>query len=220
MMRVVPATEPSDFAAKVRAPGSAFLSMTPNPRSTDWNNHQYWRDSTEDMLQAYAYVCAYSGAQTYRSTRHGSTSLTDSSIDHYLPKSKYPEYAYEWSNYRLARARLNNRKADHEDVLDPFALKDRWFILDFRSFLLHPNSRLKAEQRNSVNATIARLGLNSDDDYVNERSSVVQRYCQGSLSLTTMERYWPYVASEMRAQQFDTQIRPNLPQSFLSLPTT
>lgn len=218
MIGVARAAEPSDFTAKVRTPGTTFLQSTPKPRSTDWNGHDYWRKATNDLLQAYRNICAYSGSRTHRSTSSAATSLAASSVDHYLPKSKYPAKAYEWSNYRLARARLNNRKGNHQDVLDPFRLPSGWFVLDFRTFLLRPNAMLSDEDKSSVIATIARLGLNSDNDYVSERTSVVQQYCQNMLTFADVNRHWPYIASEMIAQGFDKNIRPHLSRAFLSLP--
>ena len=125
-------------------------------------------------------------------------------MDHFIPKSLAPIQAYEWSNFRLSRARLNNRKGNHTDVLDPFTLPVRWFTLDFRSFLLFPTPVLSSSEKRKVQLTIDRLGLNVDDDYVQERVEVVKEYCLGKSTLATIEDFWPFIASEMRAQDFDS----------------
>ena len=216
MIPVLEAAEPPNFAADVRDPGTTFLLSTPKPRSRDWKGHEYWRTAMDDLLIAYDKTCAYSGSWTYRHSGSGGSNLNQSSVDHFLPKSKYPDQAYEWSNYRLARARLNNRKADHEDILDPFMLQGRWFVLDFRSFLVLPNPILSGDDKTGVVATIARFGLNSDNDYVQERVSVVQEYCQGKLEWNHLKARWPFIAQEMIEQKFDACIRPNLSDAFLS----
>ena len=217
MIPVTPASEPNDFAGKVRNPGQRFLSSTPRPRSSDWGGHDYWRRATDDLLRAYGNICAYSGSWTFRNGGSPRPGLEDSSIDHFLPKSKYPDKAYEWSNYRLARTRLNNLKGNHEDVLDPFLLQERWFVLDFTTFLVQPNTNLANNDMHKVDATIVRLGLNAEQDYVQERIAVVAQYCHGRLKKFQLESKWPFIASEMTAQNFDVSIRPNLLRVFSSL---
>ncbi len=44
------------------------------------------------------------------------------SVEHFAPKMKHPDYAYEWKNYRLVCSLMNSRKRDFEDVLDPSCL--------------------------------------------------------------------------------------------------
>jgi hypothetical protein len=61
--------------------------------------------------------------------QHGSDQ--QSTVDHYKPKSAYPELAYEWSNYRLSSATANAKKSGKLSVLDPFSIEDRWFRLNF-----------------------------------------------------------------------------------------
>lgn len=219
MIPVVKAIEPSDFDAKVRKPGENFLISTPSPRSNDWKGHEYWRKAIDDLLSSYGGICAYSGSWTYRNPGHGGSKLPHCSVDHFRPKSKYPNKAYEWSNFRLVRARLNNKKSDHEDVIDPFLLQGRLFVLDFRSFLVRPHPALSGNNLLSVNATIDRLELNLDSDYVQERTAVVQLYCQNALSWKRLKTHWPFIAMEMIEQNFEASIRPNLPLAFYSLPT-
>lgn len=202
MLRVTPAPEPDDFDAAVRSPGKAFLRKNLNPTARDWQGHDYWRLVRDDMLREYGNVCSYSGSWT-KPNSGSATGIEDSSIDHFMPKSKFPSEAYEWSNFRLARRRLNLRKADHTDILDPFSLPNGWFTLDFGSFFIRPSHELSALDRSRVIKTIDRLELNADDDYVEERLYVVREYCLGRLTLYSLDERWPFIAREMRRQNFD-----------------
>ena len=41
------------------------------------------------------------------------------SVEHFAPKKKHRDFAYEWDNHRLVCSVMNSRKRDFEDVLDP-----------------------------------------------------------------------------------------------------
>ena len=215
MIPVAPANEPDQFDSLVRQPGSRFLNTTPTPVSKDWDGHNYWRYVRDELLSAYRYVCSYSGCWTKASTS-GDSTITDSSVDHYLPKSRYPYLAYEWTNYRLARARLNNNKGTHEDVLDPLQLPNGWFVLDFVSFLIIPSIALSRRDKARVQKTIDRLRLNDDDDYVYERIAVISSYCRGEASPDLLAARWPFIAREMMIQKFDSEFLPIMQPFFQS----
>jgi hypothetical protein len=208
LIPVTMGAEPADFGSKVRAPGAVFLAAVPNPSRTEWRGNDYWRSALSDLLNAYNGICAYSASWTFRAS--GTTRPEDSTVDHFVPKSIVPAQAYEWDNFRLCRRRLNNRKGNHRDVLDPFTLTPGWFWLDFRTFLLVPNPALPAEDRARVVATIDRLELNTDNDYVNERIGAIREYCLGKVTLAQLDNRYPFVAAEMRHQNFDTSYLPRM----------
>ena len=213
LIPVAPADEPTDFDLRVRQPGAAFLHTIPYPTAKAWRSHEYWRRSLSDLYVAYKGICSYSGSWT-KANVSGVSSLQDSSVDHFIPKSTTPALAYQWSNFRLSRSRLNNRKADYNDVLDPFTLPGRWFILDFRSFLISPNQALTDGEKRKVQKTIDRLRLNKDNDYVQERVDVIREYCLGKSTLAKIADFWPFIASEMKAQDFDTVFLPSMQPVF------
>ena len=153
LIPVAPAVEPADFDVKVRQPGAAFLRKTPCPTAKTWRSHEYWRTALRDLLLAYRGICSYSGSWT-KANVSGASSLEDSSVDHFKPKSTTPEQAYEWANFRLSRARLNNHKGNHNDVLDPFTLPNRWFTLDFTSFLILPSHALSDSKKGKVDSLV------------------------------------------------------------------
>ena len=213
LIPVASAAEPADFNNKVRQPGTAFLHRNPNPSSHDWRGNEYWRKAIGDLLVAYRKICCYSGSWT-KANVGGMSTPEDSSVDHFIPKSLAPAEAYEWANFRLARTRLNSRKGNHNDVLDPFILPERWFTLDFRSFLVFPNRALSSGEQKRVQKTIDRLRLNTDNDYVEERVGVLQEYCLGRATLAKLDDFWPFIASEMRAQDFDNVFLPSMQTVF------
>ena len=215
LIPVAPAVEPAQFNNSVRRPGAAFLHTNPHPNSGAWRRHDYWRRAIVDLLVAYNSICSYSGSWT-KANDPSMTTLQDSSVDHFVPKSSTPTQAYEWANFRLSRARLNNRKGNYNDVLDPFTLPANWFTFDFRSFLIFPNHALRDSEKRRVQKTIDRLGLNTDNDYVEERVEVVRQYCLGKMTLGTLNDYWPFIASEMEAQNFDSVFLPSMQTGFLA----
>lgn len=215
MIPVTPAAEPAGFASKVRNPGVKFLRATPNPTNAEWRGKDYWRKALSDLWTAYNGICAYSASWTPRATP-GGTAPEDSTVDHYVPKSAAPNLAYEWANYRLCRRRLNTRKDNFRDVLDPFTVGPGWIELDFRTFLLVPNGQLAAQARSDVVATIQRLELNKDNDYVLERIRVIREYCLARATFAEVAKRYPFMAFEMERQDFDNQYLPRMKPYFLA----
>lgn len=205
MIAVSAQNEPPDFHQKVRQPGQAFLITNPRPTSKDWRQHDYWRRAHHDLRIAYNAICAYSSSFT---APPDPNQADTASIDHFVPRAISPYQAYEWDNFRYCRERLNNRKGDHTDVLDPFTLSTGWFNLNFLTFLLAPDPSLPKVDRDAVCATIKRLQLNADNDYVNERASVVTGYCAGSATFDQIADLFPFIASEMLRQDFDANFLP------------
>ncbi|PMS25284.1 hypothetical protein C0Z19_10045 [Trinickia soli] len=125
-----------------------------------------------------------------------------------MPKTKDPSLAYEWSNFRLCRAKLNHRKGEHDDVLDPYVLAEGWFRFNFTTFELYPDPDLSDDDKKKVNATIVRFELNEDDNLVQERLRAVYAYADGKLTREQLTRLYPLIASEMVAQDFDVKHLP------------
>lgn len=202
MIRIQLPPAPAHYEAQVRIPGHAFLAANPHPTRDAWNPHRYW-----SRIHGYLYaqlrgICVYCASYTPR--RPSAKSVDHTTIDHYVPKSRGDHrQAYEWTNFRLCRARLNHRKADLGDVLDPCAIQNRWFQLNFTTFALLPDPALPADLQQQVRNTIARLGLNDDDAYVNERARAVYGYADNKLPFAELSRRYPFIAAEMIAQDFD-----------------
>jgi uncharacterized protein (TIGR02646 family) len=199
---------PEHYRFEVRARGRIFLAGTPHPTSEEWNCHNYWREIHMDLYQWHQGVCVYCASWTPRPSRQRVSDHT--TIDHFVPKNRNAQLAYEWSNFRLVRSKLNRRKDIFEDVIDPCALQSGWFRLNFTTFMLEPDVNISAEAQIRIATTISRLQLNDDPAYVTERARVVFQYAAGKIAFGDVQRLYPFIASEMIAKNFDAAIRPTV----------
>jgi hypothetical protein len=186
LIHVEPQPEPPDFDAKVRQPGRADLS------SPEGELRPHWRHCASQLWEAYRGICAYSCLYIPRGT--GARS-----VDHFLPKSRRRELAYEWSNYRLACGRMNARKNDLEDVLDPFEVQDGWFALELSTLQVIPGEGLSEELRARVQGTIDRLDLNGGE-FTQQREEYFTLLQEGSVDLRFIVRHCPFLAKELLRQ--------------------
>ena len=210
MIPVKPAAEPPEFEVKVRVPGHRALAemvgQKPNPprpkgkafkkvanRREDIPSKEfptYWVSAINDLLFAYNRICAYSCFRIHRVTGA-------SSIDHMAPKSRRWDQVYEWSNYRLASSRMNARKNDFEDILDPVTIQAGWFQLHEFGFAMCANPALPHDLIDRIDKTIERLKLN-DEFHLEQREEDVNKYLDGDWTLAELVRQSPFVAMELR----------------------
>lgn len=184
--------EPSDFDSKVRQPGRLFLNRIPSPNDSEWRGKDYWQKALPEMRDAYEQICAYCAQWIPHGTgRH--------SVDHYLPKRLYPDKAYEWANFRYVSARFNSRKGVQE-ILDPFQIGKNWFVIDFSSFFIRPNSGLPSEIIDLIEKTIKVLKLNDDEALIEERLTYVRDYCHGEITFRHLQKHAPFIAYELQRQ--------------------
>jgi len=76
-----------------------------------------------------------------------------------VAKSKLAGDAYRWSNLRLACVKMNARKRDYADILDPFMLAPDTFRLELVTGRIFVNKTLPTTDRAAARATIERPGL-------------------------------------------------------------
>lgn len=200
MIHIDPQPEPETFDTLVRQPGQRFLARTPNPTRKQWDSHSYWRKTLALLHDLYGGICAYSchwipydtGADT---------------VEHFLPKSTYPQQAYEWGNYRLVCATLNSRKRIFEDILDPFDIQNAWFVIDFPSLQIKPALGLDSVLTGSIQDTIDRLRLNDEGTCLKSREAYIKDYCLGCITFTYLRRKSPFIALELERQNLVTEIK-------------
>jgi hypothetical protein len=193
MIHVDQKPEPADFDEEVREPGLAFLKSRSGSGKVDWKGREYWRLAIPHLRKAYSSICAY--------TCHWISVDTGSqTVEHFLPKSKHSDLAYDWANYRLVCSRMNGRKGDHEDVLDPFLVRDGMFQLIFPAMLVRPCEDLSSDEKEAVEKTIARLKLNDDETSVRARLRYVLLYCSGDITLRFLGQHAPFIAKELARQ--------------------
>ena len=192
MIPVKPQPEPENFDERVRIPGNQFLAEVPTPTTKLWGGKEYWRRVLPDMRKAYKSICAYCAHWIPHSTGNHS-------IDHFVPRVREPDLAYEWSNFRYVAARFNSRKGTRV-ILDPFTLLPNWFMIDFASLFIKPNPDLLVTQKKAVQETIDYLKLNDDDDLIAEREAWVRSYRNGEIPFSFLQKRYPFIAYEIKRQ--------------------
>src|SRR6185436_2770195 len=173
------------------------LARTPVP--TTWRNREYWTAAIPDLRAAYNATCCYSAEWIPPLTGN-------SSVDHFHPRSVRPDLAYEWSNFRLAAARLNARKGATEGILDPFTIGDEWFAIDFPSLLVRAGSALPPQFRAAFDLTVATLRLN-DEISVESRMRWLRAYCEYRMTFDYLMESAPFLARELQRQGLIDDIR-------------
>lgn len=196
MIHVSLQPEPGSFERKVRQKGISWLRKRKisldQPLPPKLHIEPFWRHCLDDLYSSYNGCCAFLSVYFERVTGTGS-------VDHFVAKSQRTDLAYEWSNYRLACSRMNSRKRDCNDVLDPFEIENGWFHLETVSGSIYPNSSLSLDQQTAVQATIDRLGL---DDPANRemRARHYQEYREGFYTADFLQKRSPFVWLEAQRQ--------------------
>jgi hypothetical protein len=200
MIPVKKQNEPENFNSDVRIKGLRFLSGNPHPTSKEFGKHNYWKYINAELYRLYKGICAYTGEWF-------SSSQSNISVDHFIPKTISPRRAYEWDNYRLTTQKINNNKGDIIGLIDPFEVRFGWFILDFPSCLIKPNNDLSATEYEKVKFTIKVLRLNSDDEIVQNRCNIIIYFINGDITFKFLKDKYPYIAYELERQDLIDNIR-------------
>lgn len=193
---IAPQPEPQDFAKLVRAPGLKWIAksgLNPNqPVPSGTEIPSYWTKCLPALREVYGGICAY--VSVYVPKVVGAPS-----VEHFVPKSRHLNQAYDWSNYRFVCAKMNSRKRDFEDVLDPFALEPESFELNLGDGSVAPHPRLGGLKCQQVMATIARLDL--DDLECRElRLEFIQAFRTNQITAGYLKLQAPFVWFEMQRQ--------------------
>lgn len=186
--------EPSEFGRLVRVPGKSFLSSNHSPSSKDLQANNYWKHAKKDLCEVYKKICAYTC---------GYLPGMSGTVDHFLPKARYPEKAYEWDNFRLAGRIVNGFKGDEEDLCDPFEVESGWFVIVFPGCLVKPGDNLPETNKRKVNRTIKVLRLNDYDSFVQERVNIMLAFASGKLTLDYLSKKYPFLANEIKRQEIE-----------------
>jgi uncharacterized protein (TIGR02646 family) len=193
---VAPQPEPAAFDAQVRQRGLQWMNAQgiglnqPLPSGTALP--PYWRDCLADLHTSYGGICAYVAVFVERVTG-------TPSADHFVAKSQDPGLTYEWSNYRLACSKMNSRKRDFSDVLDPFTLAPGTFRMEPVTGRIYADPALPPTDMVAAEATIQRLHL--DDAECRElRARHLEECLQGDRSGNNLRKYSPFVWQEAKRQ--------------------
>lgn len=199
LIHVPPQPEPPEFDQLVRSRGKRFLLKHPRPTSKLFATHAYWVDIHPQLRRAFRGICAY--------TCHWISEDTGwKTVEHFRAKERYPNLAYEWTNYRYVCGLVNGRKGIAQDVIDPFKLMDGWFVIDFPTLIVRAGAHLPTARRNRVKATIERLRLNDEPTCISARQSWLREYytlakSNEKAAFNFLERYAPFLAKELDRQR-------------------
>jgi hypothetical protein len=153
----------------------------------------FWVECLDELYEAYEGVCAYVSIRINRVTGARST-------DHFIAKSSAIEHAYRWANYRLVCLKMNSRKGMFDDVLDPFEIDERTFVLNIANGAISPNPELEDDLRQRAQDTIDRLGLDDEEDCRRTRREYIDSYLNGHITTDYLRRECPFVWFEMGRQ--------------------
>ena len=198
MAQVIPVAkqpQPRGFHSQVGKKGAKTLAKhkpVPPVPGKFWDGKEHWRLALNDLYDSYGRVCAFTAIRIERVT--GARS-----VEHFKPKSKYPQLAYEWLNFRLVCGLMNGRKGDYEDVLDPFELPPKTFDFNPQSGGLLVHRDCPANIRAKARATIDRLRLD-DADCRKVRLEHVDRLFAHDWTLEETRRQSPFVVACLEAQ--------------------
>lgn len=196
MIPVTPAIEPDSFDAQVRQPGLNWLkarglaSATIAPKGL--KIEPYWTRCLTELHLAYSSICAYASLRIELVT--GSRS-----VDHFAPKSCALDQAYEWTNYRLACSKLNSRKNNFTNVIDPFKMSPNTFQLNILNGQISPAPNLSSTELTLAQETINRLKLD-DAEFRNCRTEIIDWYLAGDISHRQLLRQSPFIHGELQRQ--------------------
>jgi hypothetical protein len=211
VIRVTEAPPPQDFDARVRQPGldaiAELVGESPSrirggPKRKKVANRRedipaaafppLWTKVLDEMRTSYNGLCAYLSVYLEHAGNR--------SVDHIVPKSKAWDRVYEWSNYRLANSLVNSRKRETELALDPFAIEDDWFALEFVGYQVKPGIGAVGPILIEVEKTIETLHLN-ENDFCRLRGEYIEDYLNDDpIPLAYLQRRAPFIARELRRQ--------------------
>lgn len=156
MIRLIRFPEPDYFDKEIREKGLTFLHQKgilltePAPSKTYFK--PYWTTCKEDLYSLYQGYCAYTCFHIHKRTGA-------STVEHIMPKRLFPDQAYEWKNYCLACARINSKKGEQTDLINPFDVVEDLFYLKLETGFMFAND--KSSLFDIANKTIKNLGLNN-----------------------------------------------------------
>lgn len=117
-------------------------------------------------------------------------------LDHFKPRSLFPELVYEWSNWVFSCRRCNRdnkgNKWPNSGYIDPAAADvyerpERYFDYDMMTHELIPKDDLSGDERQRALKTIDDLGLNTRD-VLTSRQEWIQRFIEDVSQVPVEER--------------------------------
>jgi len=111
---------------------------------------------------------------------------SNKTIDHFFPKSDYPQDAYNWANLYVACRECQDNKGVivSDDLLRPDVDDynfNNFFIINFTEFKLEPNPMSSEDFQTKAETTIRILDLNSIEFQIARRHSYTREKDENSI---------------------------------------
>ena len=145
-----------DRLARIRARYTPRWVRFYDSKAGDKPSDSRWRDFSGDLTDAFHGLCAYCEER-----RRGE-------VDHFRPKSRYPDLVYAWSNWLFACHDCNHAKGEKwppRGYVDPCARSrgarpEHFFSFDLLTGEILPKEGLSRARRRKAQSTIDDLRLN------------------------------------------------------------
>ena len=124
----------------------------------------HWRHYYDNLKYVFGGLCAYC------------EEITKGEVDHFRPKSQFPDLVYSWSNWLFACHECNQAESSYWPAggyVDPCEMSrpnrpEHYFLFDTQTGFILPNGSLTPRRRQKAQRTIDDLGLN-DLQHLKER---------------------------------------------------
>ena len=169
----------------------------------------HWRRFHNDLSQAFAGICGYC------------EETTKGEVDHFRPKSRFPESVYHWTNWIYSCHECNQAKGitwPPSGYVDPCAKRkldrpERHFTFDTQTGMILPSPSLDTDRHQRARRTIDDLGLNdfhhlrkrvlslelfsaavSTDPHISKvcTRKIVTRFASRKIQFSSIVRAWLY----------------------------
>jgi uncharacterized protein (TIGR02646 family) len=124
----------------------------------------YWRDFRDELADRFFDKCGYCEMRC----RETDSPTKAPTLDHFRPRSEFPELTYEWSNWIYSCWRCNQEKGNlwpDSEYVDPCAVPfderpEAYFEVDVVTGEVIAKSGLSEEGKRKAQSTIDDIGLN------------------------------------------------------------
>jgi hypothetical protein len=190
MIRVERISEPLEFDTKCRQRGNQWRKEQEAKSigfttASSWRGaSRFWTPFNKALCEEFVHRCGYYAMWIHKGT-----------VDHFIAKTKNPDLAFEWRNYRFLGSDLNSKKGDSGDFLDPFEVRDEWFEIELPSLVLKITSELtEPELRKKAEFTLQKLDLAQGHEVIDLRAEWYELHRTGDLTLSGLAKKAPLLA--------------------------
>ena len=151
-----------------------------------WYWHKYKKQKvsqllSEELSEMTNFHCSFCGIYPLKQFAGGR------SIDHFKPKTKFPEKAFDWNNLFISCSDCQNIKGGNFPDIEPIKPDnpnynfDYWFKINWENNFIIPNTLRTLSEQNIAQKTINWLGLNKGER-PDARNDELEKYRSSDIS--------------------------------------